>query len=503
MSHIPVLGGELLRLVTSGMYENPLDLYREYVQNAADATAVQRRNSKSGSVRITIDTIQSKITILDDGTGIEPTEAVQRLIDLGHSPKDPSVDRGFRGIGRLSALAYADVLHFTTRSRADDPPVRVSWNAKALRALDVAHIDSTEVIQRCVTTTQVPEGDWPARFFQVTIDRVNRHAKSTLLNVDAVRNYIGEVCPVPIALDFPLANEIANFLTEYTNHLTLDIRINEDEHPIVRPFKDSIPLTKNFDASFDSLETRIIPGLDTDVPSAVLWLAHTSYSGSISRQLGIRGLRARIGNLQIGTDRIFEHLFLEPRFNGWCVGEIHILDKHIVPTGRRYYFESGPHLRNLENHIGAVAQDISLRCRRASSQRNKLRGLSTNIQQVKCATQLVCSGLLDERDTVALVARERTRISDIRKTLSQLDALSTRTLMDELAHCEEKIGEGKSNRKTTFFSVSPRTRSTLQAAFGAIVQAVPPENALRLIESILQNVDEVKRSPDSVPSSRT
>jgi len=62
--------------------------------------------------------------------------------------------------------------------------------------------------------------------------------------------------------------------------------------------------------------------------------------------------------MQIGTDRIFEHLFEEPRFNGWCVGEVHILDSRIVPNGRRDYFEPSPHLRNLENQLGAIAQTL-------------------------------------------------------------------------------------------------------------------------------------------------
>ena len=49
MADPPVLGGELLRLVTAGMYDNPLVLYREYVQNAADAIAAQA--SSAGCVQ--------------------------------------------------------------------------------------------------------------------------------------------------------------------------------------------------------------------------------------------------------------------------------------------------------------------------------------------------------------------------------------------------------------------------------------------------------------------
>ena len=120
MPNVPVLGGELIRLITAGMYDNPLVLYREYVQNAADAVAAQRAGA--GSVRITIDPVRSQITILDDGTGLTPSEAIHHLINLGRSPKNPSVDRGFRGIGRLSGLAFAEEVHFTTRTRGRRPP---------------------------------------------------------------------------------------------------------------------------------------------------------------------------------------------------------------------------------------------------------------------------------------------------------------------------------------------------------------------------------------------
>ena len=72
------------------MYDNPLVLYREYVQNAADAIAAEV--PRAGCVRITIDPLNSQITILDDGTGLSRGEAVRRLIDVGRSPKCPSGD---------------------------------------------------------------------------------------------------------------------------------------------------------------------------------------------------------------------------------------------------------------------------------------------------------------------------------------------------------------------------------------------------------------------------
>ncbi len=344
----PIVGGDLLRLITAGMYDNPLVLYREYLQNAADAIASQGR----GSVHVKIDRLQAQVTIVDDGIGLSPREAAHRLIDIGRSTKDRTTDRGFRGIGRLSGLAFAEQVEFTTRTRATEPVTQVTWSGRTLRDPSLSQVDAATAIGQCTTIRQAPDGDWPDRFFQVTVNRINRHAASALLNEDAVRSYIGEVCPVPMANSFPLADEIREVIGTHTDYFVLDVRVNDDSRPVERPFADTIPLTDQYGAVFERLETRLIPAIDGNDPAAIVWLAHTPYAGSIPRRLGVRGLRARMGNIQIGSDRIFEHLFLEPRFNGWCVGEIHIIDKRLLPNSRRDYFEpSSPWLKPLRGKV--------------------------------------------------------------------------------------------------------------------------------------------------------
>ena len=481
MTVSPGVGGDLLRLLTAGMYDNPLVLYREYVQNAADAIASAK---DGGSVHIRIDPSRSRITILDDGPGLPRADAVRRLVDVGRSPKDPATDRGFRGIGRLAALAFADEVHFTTRVDSAVAPLRVTWSGRALRELDLANVDVQTAIQECTTIRSVSDGTWPDHFFEVDIERVNRHAASLLLNEDAVRRYVAEVCPVPLRASFPLADEIRGFLASYTESFTLDIRIN-DTTPVTRPFAETLPLTDEYGAPFESIDTRVIPSLDDDYPAAVLWLAHTPYMGSIPRRFGVRGLRARAGNLQIGTDRVFERLFQEPRFNGWCVGEVHILDHGVLPNGRRDYFEPGPHLRNLENHLGAVAHEISARCRLASSQRNKLRNVGGAIHRLTRARDLALSGYLRPPDVAALVARERQRIPGIRQTLAQVEATGQNADRHDLALCETQFESLEVNADATMDALSPGTRDTVQTAFGAIADCLPPNVALELIEAIL------------------
>lgn len=486
MSDDALVGGDMLRLVTAGMYDNPLVIYREYLQNAADSFA--SFGDGTGSVSVTIEPVESQVTIMDDGTGLSPTDAVRRLVHIGNSIKVPGVDRGLRGIGRLSALAFAENVHFTTRTRASEPVTRVSWSGCALRELDISHVDARTAIEACTTVQSLPDDHWPDRFFQVTVDRVTRHAASTILNQDAVRSYIGEVCPVPLASSFPLAREIREFLAAHTDYFVLDVRLNGDDAPIVRPFGQTIPLTDDYSAVFERLEIRVVPQLDLDRPAAVLWLAHTPYAGSIPQRLAIRGLRARAGNIQIGSDDIFEHLFHETRFNGWCVGEVHVVDSRIVPNGRRDYFESSPHLRNLENHIGAIAHEISSQCRRASSQRNKLRSVRAAINQVKLACDLAASGYLGAEDAAKLLGRQRERLIQIRQSRQQVQASTSHSDLDELDLCESQLDAVELDAAPSLIGVSPDSVHTLRSAFGALAEAMPPDTALDMIEAILRRL---------------
>ena len=481
------VGGDILRLLTAGMYDNPLVLYREYIQNAADAVVGDA--STPGRVSINVDPTASEITISDDGTGLSPSDAARRLIQIGNSTKNPVLDRGFRGIGRLAALAFSEQVHFTTRTSATTPVTQVIWDSRTLRDLNLCRVDAHAAIKACTSIRTLPGREWPPRFFQVRIRGVSRHATSTLLNVDKVRRYISEVCPVPFAPDFPLAGELTDFLAPHKANFALHIRLNDDESPIQRPFGPSIALSEELHAPFDRLETRTIPALDRDAPAAVLWLAHSSYAGSIPSRLSIRGLRARVGNIQIGTEQIFERHFLEPRFNGWCVGEVHIADARIVPNGRRDYFEPGPHLRNIENHIGAIAREISSRCRRASSHRNKLRAIAVAIGRTERSHDLAASGYLHASDAMAIVTREKERISTIKQMLTQVDPHAISSYQTSLSYQECKLRNFTPNLDVSVFPRMPvAAANTYRTVFGTIAKNATPDVALSMINAILHDI---------------
>ena len=119
-----VVGKDILEVLSNAMYVDPLAIYREYIQNAADAIDEARRTSvlslkETGTVEIEIDIEKRTATIRDNGTGISAAEFESRLTSFGASVKRGTNSRGFRGVGRLSGLAYCQELLFRSRSAGE------------------------------------------------------------------------------------------------------------------------------------------------------------------------------------------------------------------------------------------------------------------------------------------------------------------------------------------------------------------------------------------------
>ncbi len=115
------IGAEVISILTRGMYPDPCDALREYVQNGIDA------ESKSIEIKIR----GNSIVVEDDGTGMDE-ETMKKAIRIGVSDKNPNIDVGFRGIGIYSSFHLCDNLHIYSRFD-DNPPCLLSFNFKNMR----------------------------------------------------------------------------------------------------------------------------------------------------------------------------------------------------------------------------------------------------------------------------------------------------------------------------------------------------------------------------------
>ena len=481
-----IVGSDLLRLLTHGLNTDPLSIYREYIQNSVDSIVSLKNNQRTGKIEIFLTPSELSLSIRDNGAGLSYQQAVQQLIPIGKSKKQRGVDRGFRGIGRLSGLAFGESVSFLTRQHENFPVTRVRWDGTKLRSLN-SHIKSIEeAVDECVSVDVLEDNEYPARFFQVDVEGIARFAAGTLLNQKLVRDYVGETCPVPFSQNFKYIGNVSTLFNKTESPKTFNIFINDEPSPVFRPFGEKLKISKSTIDSFAEFERVEIPSLEGTSNAAVGWVAHTSYLGALPKKLGIRGVHARDGNIQIGDETLFDHLFTENRFNRWCVAEIHILDPRIVPNGRRDNFEPGPHTRNLENHLRVLVRNIEKRCRSASTFRHKIRRIAKLKEDVTAICTMVNSGYLTENAAICLVEDKLAEISNFK--LEWLSSGYEEREIEVLNHSEGNLFKVKRNgsRCKPIAGVVESEQAIYQTVFSKLVEVTEsPSAAKTAIEGIL------------------
>jgi len=395
-----VIGKDVLELVSSAMYIDPLTIYREYIQNAADAIDDARQTgllplAKPGRVEIDFDTATRRVLIRDNGSGLGWPNFVRRMTSLGASSKRGGTARGFRGVGRLAGLGYAQQLIFRSRADGERLVSELTWDCRALRAaLRSIEEDEgvAEAIRRVVSIARLDGPNYPNRFFEVEIKGVVRLRSDKLMSPSAVADYLAQVAPVPFAPEFPFSETIRAALSPVVRLADLDVRISGLEGPIYRPHRKEFVENKR-QVRFEDVEVVRIPGVDGG-DAAVGWLLHHEYDGAVPIATGFKGLRLRGGNIQVGGHALLEELFSEPRFNAWSIGEIHVVDPRIVPNARRDDFEQNAHYNNLLNQLSPIARSIAKRCRTNSKRRQLLRDFQIQQTTVEERLAIMAQGSL-------------------------------------------------------------------------------------------------------------
>jgi molecular chaperone HtpG len=370
------------------MYVSPVTIYREYIQNAADSIDAGRSHGlfdedKPGKVLIAFDQAARSVKIRDEGAGISAQNAVPVLLAMGASPKRGTSARGFRGVGRLSGLAYCRELEFRTKAKGEDKTVSVIWNCRALRERlsDPKYGGDLQLIVSDSVSVQYGHSqEADDHFFEVHLRDIARLRNDILLNERVIAHYLAQVAPVRFAPEFSFRREIEGRLAFYRRRIPINLTVAGDQ--VSRRYRDEMVFPgSSHTLRVHNIEFLEFPNVDGDV-GTIGWIAHHEYVRSIPPSLGIRGLRARIGDLQVGEANLFDEVFKEPRFNGWMLGELHVIDPRITPNGRRDNFEINHHYYNLLVQLGSVAAAITQRCGSASVSRNTEQNVSNVISGV-------------------------------------------------------------------------------------------------------------------------
>lgn len=350
-----VVGKYTLESLTNGMYSDPLDLYREYIQNAVDSIDLdsEKRHVQTSDylINIMIDKLAGSITIMDNGNGISIQKASQTLIDIGNSTKDKRKTRGFRGIGRLAGLGYCDQLLFLTSYRGENKRTKVSFDTFQLRRLlsysndDVVSID--DVMKRIITIEYEDE-EIDNHYFTVILDGVKE--SSELLNEDVVTNYLLQHAPLPFSNDFHWASTIREKYRMLGYNIP-EYYIKLNDKKLFKPYRNSFICDKAKKRKDNICDIEVKPFYRDGRITAILWTGVIGFYGTVLDNQ-IKGIRVRQGNILIGDKTTCNRFFKEDRFNGWLIGELHVFDSELVVNARRDYFElNEAHYDLMENII--------------------------------------------------------------------------------------------------------------------------------------------------------
>jgi molecular chaperone HtpG len=114
----------------------------------------------------------------------------------------------------------------------------------------------------------------------------------------------------------------------------------------------------------------------------------------------------------------------KPRFNVWSVGEVHVVERRIVPNGRRDHFEQNAHFHNLVNHLTPTARSIARRCRTSSVRRKWLREFELHRQGVAEKLGMITQGSLGP------TKRKKLALS-IERAMLQMEKIAGKDLLTE------------------------------------------------------------------------
>lgn len=375
------IGKFTLESLTTGMYNEPETCYREYIQNAVDAIDEAINSGiltiPESRIEIIVDEERQSISIKDNGSGIKNSEAGKTLLDIGNSRKMQSVNRGFRGIGRLGGLSYCKKLSFCTSAVGEGTKTLITFDCERLKELLIPGQNDDHTLQsviETVTDTTVLDEQEAAHYFIVKMEEVDDI--ETLLNIDLVKDYVSQVAPLPYRDKFYWGRQIkADLEKEGVNIEEYPIFIGrsfESLEQVFKPYRLTLNIATRGGMTKDEIYGISYFGIKSrnEELLAYGWYADTDYSGTLADDR-LSGIRVRLGNILIGSGKTLSPYFKESRFNGWVMGELYIVSSDLIPNARRDDFERNDTFAEFENGVQlSVGSEVSDKIRKASKARN-------------------------------------------------------------------------------------------------------------------------------------
>ena len=342
------IGAEIISILTKGMYPDPRDAIREYIQNAVDA------KSKNTEVKVR----PNSVVVEDDGVGMDYL-TLRNALRLGVSDKIPGKDVGFMGIGIYSAFHLCDTLTIYTR-KAKKLPLKVEMDFRGMKELlsdekekrlsskiDSEHLtDLQTLLQTHIELSDensLSDTEFPVTHgTRVELTGLDPILDDSLNKFDELSKYLRDVVPLHFDKDnFEWGVEIEKRITKtcrdnqaHFDVVNLTLQVQSRTEKLYRPYKDA-----NFANGLSQ------PPLFREIKKdkALLGVAWGCLNSARSRidDKDLRGFLLKKQGFSIGRRENLAHFFGRSNtFFDRYIGEIIVVSSKLLPNAARSELES-------------------------------------------------------------------------------------------------------------------------------------------------------------------
>ena len=505
------IGAEIISIITKGMYPDPKDALREYIQNGVDAHA------KKMSVKIR----QESIVVEDDGIGMD-FDTLRKAIRIGISDKSPTKNVGFMGIGIYSSFHLCDKLTIFSRGSKDIPNKLEMDFGKMKLILDDQKdkrlkgeiqsedlIDLQSILEDCITLTNDGELDsvlYPTKGTRVELSKIEPEFYTALSNFDEVSDYLRNVIPLKFnEKEFIYAKQIEDEITRICTEksqkfeiVNLTLQVNSKIEELFRPYR-------NIDFSKDSPPLKpIFHNIESDgVFFGVAWGCLNSLRKKLDNK-NLRGFILKKQGFSVGNRESLIKFF--PRGNTFFdrySGEIIIVNPKLLPNASRNDIEYSPLRSIFYETLTDVADkydDEGHNYQEISKADEDLADLHTKVKE-----QLGSYNEFEE-DTEVLVSRivilknvyDRLNNRILRKGFSEESEIKAKALLEQVHQFENTIQQRikvltdskKKKQEEGFSSKNDLAKNVAKIKVDKITAVKNYENLYELLNDLEFKIDE-------------
>ncbi len=439
------IGAEVISILTKGMYPDPRDAVREYIQNAVDA----------GATKVNVKIRQNSVVVQDDGCGMD-RDTLRKALRIGVSDKNPKKDVGFMGIGIYSSFHLCDKIDIYSK-RNNGEPYLLRMDFKGMRNLlneqkelrINGEIDSGKLtdlqtlLEKYISLTnkgELSNDDFALTGTRVELIGLDSNFYGILSDFEKIKNYLKEVVPLRFDKEnFKWGELIEQRIQKECDEnnanfemIDLNLQVNGKVEDLYRPYLDTdFHNDEPQEPHFEILKKgRTFIG--------IVWGCLNSTRNKISTK-ELRGFLLKKQGFAIGKrDNLVTYFGQRTHFDRF-IGEVVIVNPNLLPNASRNDLEYSP-LRTL---FFSCLKDAGSKYNTISSNFQALDKASTEISEYTSKVKAITGAYSPYSENSEELVNYIIDLEDIRKKVSSI--LKRKSFSKNI----DKEDEAKSLKKIT------------------------------------------------------